>query len=239
MRIQLSLKATKTVPQEHFFSQYFTDMHGFLTSIAGKDEKYGKFCFGNLFPIENQRIETDKTYSVIISSSEPDIIEKIFFSIDTDEVLNIGELQFRIQDIQVMKPELNSNRIIESISPINITTHENGKIRFHKFNEENYLQLLQKNILNKYEFLRGKKPQIDLFENIEIKPYEKQPFCCFQINFFNKEKNKNFKVCGNKLVFKFKNISQEQLEIFQTIYDAGIGERTTYGAGFMIQRFEK
>lgn len=239
MRLLLKLKSTKTVDQEHFFKQYFTDMHGFLTRIAEKDEKYGKFCFGNLFPVKNQRIEADKDYSVMISSSEPSIIEKIFFNIDVERIMNIGELQFKIQDIELMKQKLKKNSIIESTSPINITTHENGKIRFHKFDEDNYLELLKKNILKKYEFLTGKVPQVDLFKNVKIEPYENHSFCCFQINFFNKGKNENFKVCGNKLVFFFNDIPEEQLEIFQTMYDAGIGERTTYGAGFMIQRFEK
>jgi CRISPR/Cas system endoribonuclease Cas6 (RAMP superfamily) len=40
-------------------------------------------------------------------------------------------------------------------------------------------------------------------------------------------------------VFKFNGISNEQLEIFQTLFDAGFGERTTFGAGYMIERWGK
>ena len=84
MRLLLRFEALNTISQEHLHKQYFTDMHGLLASVAGKDEEYGKFCFGNLFPINNQQIEQGKEYAVIISSSEPSIIEKLFFALEID-----------------------------------------------------------------------------------------------------------------------------------------------------------
>ena len=45
MRLKLTLNALKDVSQEHFHKQYFTDMHGLLAPVVGKDEDYGKFCF--------------------------------------------------------------------------------------------------------------------------------------------------------------------------------------------------
>ena len=239
MRLQIKLEALKTVSQEHFHKQYFTDMHGFLAKIAGKDEKYGKYCFGNLFPIKNQEVERGKDYFVIISSADPSIIEKIFFVLEIGGLLNIGELQFKINEIGLKSHKLLNNSTIESISPVNITTNDNGKIRFHKFDTNGYMGLLEKNLLNKYTFLKGIKPEINLFENITVTPHEKHPDSSFQINFFNKEENKNFKVIGSKLVFKFKEINDEQLSVFQTLFDAGFGERTTFGAGFMVERWKK
>ena len=239
MRLQLKLESLKTVSQKHFHRQYFTDMHGFLAKVAGKDEKYGKYCFGNLFPIKNQKIEQDKEYSVIISSSEPSIIEKIFFSLEIESILNIGELQFKIKDVSINSHKLLNNSIIESISPVNITTNNNGKIKFHKFDNNGYVKLLEKNLLNKYAFLKEIKPEINLFENVTITPNEKHPDSSFQINFFNKQENKNFKVVGSKLVFKFNKINEDQLKVFQVLYDSGFGERTTFGAGFMVWRWKK
>ena len=122
---------------------------------------------------------------------------------------------------------------------MNITTNNNGKIKFHKFDNNGYVKLLEKNLLNKYTFLKEIKPEINLFENVTITPNEKHPDSSFQINFFNKQENKNFKVVGSKLVFKFNKISEEQLKIFQTLYDSGFGERTTFGAGFMVWRWKK
>src|SRR3989344_1733152 len=237
MRIQLNLESMKTVSQEHFHKGYFTAMHGILANICGKDEDYGKFCFGNIFPINNQKIEQDKEYFIIISSSEPSIIEKIFFALEIGSLLNIGELQFKINDISLKNHKLLNNSTIESISPVNITTNNKGNIQFHKFDNNDYIKLLENNLLNKYAFLKGINTEINLFENVEVKVHEKYPDSSFQINFFNKGENKNFKVVGSKLVFKFNKISEKQLKVFQTLYDSGFGERTTFGAGFMVERF--
>ena len=239
MRLQLRLESLNTVSQEHFHRQYFTDMHGFLAKIAGKDEKYGKCCFGNLFPIENRLIEQGREYSLIISSVDPSITEKVFFSLNIDKIINIGELHFKIKEVKLKHNKLKNNSIIESIGPINITTHEKDRIKFHKFDNNDYIKLLEKNLLRKYSFLKGNKTNINLFENVDINVHEKHPSSSFQINFFNKEKNDSFKVIGSKLVFKFKKVNDEQLKVFQSLYDAGFGERTTFGAGFMIERFEK
>ncbi len=239
MRLNVKLKSLKTVSQEHFFKGYFTAMHGFLAEVAGRDEKYGKFCFGNIFPIKNQKIEEGKAYSVIISSSESSIIEKLFFFLDVGKRINIGELQFVILEVGLINRKLKNNSIIESVSPVNITAHKEGKICFLKFGDDSYLKYLEQSLLDKYSFLSGEKRDIDLFSNVEIFPHEKHPDASFQINFFNKQKNDNFKVCGSKLVFKFNNSSDEQLKVFQKLFDSGFGERTTFGAGFMIERFEK
>lgn len=236
MRLSLKFEALKTVLQEHFHKQYFTDMHGFLANIAGKDSKYGKFCFGNLFPIRNQKIEEKKIYSILISSSDPLVIEKIFFSLVVGSLVNLGEMQFRITEISIEQRKLNKNSVIESISPINITKNKDGKIYFYKLGDSEYLKLLQQHLLEKYAFLKGTKCNFNLFSSVVITANEKHPFAIFQINFFNKGKNDKFKVCGSKLVFTFKGISDEQLKVFQTLFDAGFGERTTYGAGFMIER---
>src|SRR3989344_3401240 len=235
MRLVVKLEALKTVAQEHLHRQYFTDMHGFLAPIAGKDQKYGKFCFGNLFPIRNQKVEQGKEYSIIISSADPSIIEKIFFSLEIDSLINIGELQFILKDVSLKHQKLMKNSIIESISPVNITTNDNGKIKFHKFDNKGYIKLLENNLLKKYSFLKGVGSKINLFENVTITPNEKHPDSSFQINFFNKKENKNFKVVGSKLVLKFENINDEQLKVFQTLYDSGFGEKTTFGAGFMVE----
>lgn len=235
MRLLLKLNAMKTVSQEHFFKGYFTAMHGLLAPVAGKDEKYSKFCFGNLFPVSNQKIEQGRDYSVIISSSNPLIIEKLFFYFEENKVVEIGELQFTLKEKVIMPVKLSPTSTIESISPVNITTHNGGKIKFHRFGDENFLELLRKNMLKKCQFLTGTAGPENLFENVEISAHKKHPFSCFQINFFNKGKNENFKVCGSKLVFRLKGVSDEQLKVFQTLFDAGIGERTSFGAGFMIK----
>ena len=236
MRLKLTLNALKDVSQEHFHKQYFTDMHGLLAPVVGKEGDYGKFCFGNLFPITEQKIIEGKDYSVIISSPEPKIIEKLFFSFEIDKLINIGELQFKVAEIGLEPRKLRNNSIIESISPVNLTVHEKDKIRFLKYDNNGSKDYLGKNLLGKYTFFSGKEFKGNLFENVDISEHEKHPFASFQINFFNKGKNKNFKVCGSKLVFKFKGISDEQLEVFQTVFDAGFGERTTFGAGFMVVR---
>jgi CRISPR-associated endoribonuclease Cas6 len=240
MRLNLKLIPKNTVSQNHFNTIFYTDMHGFVSSFFdNNNNNKGSFCFGNLFPIRNQKIEEGKEYSFIISSPLPNVIEKLFFSIPNS--FNIGECQFSLKEKQVLFTKLKNVSIIESLSPINITLHKDNKIKALKFDNEKYKFYLKKSLINKYNKITvdNLDSNFDLFNNIDIKEHERYKSNVFRINFSNKEKNNHFKVIGSKLVFSFDKISDEQLKIFQVLYDAGFGERSSFGAGFMVERWKK
>ncbi len=244
MRIILKLISKKTINQKEFNNKYNTSFHGFLFKKINDyyANKYGSFSFGNLFPIKNNIIKEGEKYNIIISSPKNELIEKLFFSINESSTINIGEGSFEIESIMIKNVILKKNSKIENIQPINITKQENNKIIAIKYEEEGFLELLKKNLIKKYNFFFPEEKideDFNLFENVIIKPYEKKKEASFPIYFYNKEKNDKFDVIGSKLIFKFNNISEDQLKVFQCCFDAGFGERTSYGAGFMIERWNK
>lgn len=237
MRLSLKLKSISTVLQRDFHSRYFTDFHGFVYQTM-KTEK-ALFSFSNLFPVKGQKVVQDEYYNVLISSSIPSVIEKIFFGLKIGEKINIGELSFLLEEVKLVTRQLKNDSVIESINVINLTKHTENRIRAIKYDQEGYKGFLKQSLIRKYNRITGNSvsEDFDLFSNVDISLHEKHPTASFPINFYNKGKNKSFNVIGNKLVFTFKGISDEQLKIFQVCYDAGFGERCSYGAGFMVERF--
>ena len=73
MRLNLLLESKNSISQNDFKKQFYTDFHGFLS------KKISEFCFGNIFPIKNKKIEEGNIYNLIISSHNPKNIEKLFF----------------------------------------------------------------------------------------------------------------------------------------------------------------
>ncbi len=249
MRLILSLRSNKTINQKNFEEKYHTAMHGFLYKQLlphfpnlHEEKSYGVFCFGNLFPIENSLIKEGGTYKVVITSPLPEVIEKLFFSISLEKLVNLGEASFTVLEKKIKIITLKKHSSIENISPIQITIKENEVIKSLKFGDARYLDCLRKNLIRKYNFFSGGSKldeEFQLFENVIIETYPHKAEASFPIYFYNKEKNDKFYIIGSKLIFHFKGINETQLKAFQTCFDAGFGERTTYGAGFVIERWNK
>ena len=112
-----------------------------------------------------------------------------------------------------------------------------------KYNDDKqmYLTHLKDNLIKKYNYFTHSNTttDFDLFSNVEIEEYSKRAEASFPIYFDNDESKKKFNVIGSKLRFIFKGISDEQLKIFQYVFDMGFGERTSFGAGFMVERWKK
>lgn len=248
MRIVLRLKANKTVSQKDTHAKFFTAMHGFiykkLSDSKFKDmhDKKGfkGFCFGNIYPIKGGKIESGKQYSLIISSPLPDLIQELFFSLSEGENINLGESSFTLEEFYVKQFRLSNNSVIETATILNLTRHENDKIIALKFKDSGYLDALSRNLIRKYNYFNKEKVEEDfpLFENIKIDLMNKGELAV-PLLIQTEGRNDTFTVIGNKLRFKFGNISEEQLKIMQFCFDIGFAERNSYGMGFMVERFGK
>ena len=247
MRLMLKLQAQKDVAQKEFQEKYPSSMNSFLYGCLEQKENFSKlhdenkfkgFCFGNLHPVKNKKIKQDEVYSVTISSSNPQIIETLFFTIKVDESVNLGEGSFKIVESGIQRIELEENSTLETLSVINVTENNEGNIKALSYlrEKEKYLEGLRKNLIRKYNSLKNKSvdESFDLFEGIEIKPIKGKEHA-IPILFDNKK----FNCIGNKLSFKIKELNETQREVFQTCLDAGFGERNSYGMGFMLARRDK
>ena len=250
MRLLLTLRSNKGVDQRQAFEKYFTAMHGFAYNKLSSSNSFKRlhetdgfkgFCFGNLFPVKNNRLIENKEYSVVITSPLPKIIETLFFQIKEEEMLNVGEFSFTVMRVQLQRFKIKPSDVLETMTLINVTKHDNGKIRALKFKDKGYLEHLRKNLVHKYNQFNEVKvlDNFDLFKNIEIKLRKGRNELSIPIFFYNKEKNKRFNIIGNKLVFHINDVSEEQLKVLQFCFDAGFGERNSYGMGFMVVRNRK
>ncbi len=249
MRLILHLRANNSTPQEGVYNKYNTAMHGFIyqklneTSFGNLHgvKHYKPFCFGNIFPIKDGKIRNGENYKVVITSPDSEFIQGIFFNLQEGEVVNLGEMSFTLEKFFVKMINIGNDSILENITPINITKHDNKSIKPVFFEDKEFLNLLKKNIIKKYNFFNKTKvdKDFDLFDQVEIVPYKKKSKSSFPIYFYNKGKNDSFNVMGSKIVFKLNNISDNQLKIFQFSFDLGFGERTSYGAGFMVERWKR
>ncbi|MBD3203019.1 CRISPR-associated endoribonuclease Cas6 [Candidatus Woesearchaeota archaeon] len=247
MRILLYLKANRTVIQDKITnSKYYSGMHGWIygklknTDYADMYSKKGfkKFCFGNLYPIRNQKIEQDKEYKVWISSPDEMFMINLLSNINIYEKINLGEFSFdlekiepkpskRIEDFFLLKSETITNVCLPvdgNLKPKAITlTKDNNKFK----------KQLSKNLIRKYNYFSKEdiEEDFDLWNNVKIKEIPKSEHA-IKLN-FTKESDNWFDVIGARYKFNLGNINEKQKKIFQLCFDLGFGERNTFGFGFV------
>lgn len=241
MRLKIELKANNSVPQKHFLNKYQNAMNAFFYNILSSSEKFKHlhdkkeikgFCFGNLHPIREGTVKENNNYRVYVSSAVPSIIETLFFGIKSDSSLELGDASFSVTSVSVEGRKLENNDRIETPVFIHLVKKDKKPILYN-IEQENFLKQLQNNLLHKHNKLNNDNTEMDnLFENVEIDHVlEKKEFSApLQFD------NGSYNVIGNKLYFKFNNISNEQLKVFQTCFDAGFGEKSSYGFGFMVKQ---
>lgn len=265
MRVILKLKAKASVSQKLFYQKYYSSTNGwFYKKVSSLHDKAGIkfFCFSNLIGIKEEKIELNEIYTVIFSFAEPDTAYKFVTSLGLGENIGLGEFQFELVKTKFDKLVIKENMILETPTIIvveeNIKTKE-GKSKRKSINyleeQKKYIDLLEKNILHKYNLLTSedsskkyvmKDREGHLFDNIEINPitYTKkvkedkgQNKGHFAIPVLRKEGSNNFiPFYGNKLEFKIGKITEEQKIILSKVIDAGFGMYNSYGMGFIIER---
>lgn len=242
MRLKIELKANNNVSQKHFLTKYHNAMNSYIYNILTAKEKFKNlhdektikgFCFSNVHPVREGKIKENENYRIIISSAVPSIIEALFFGIKNDSLMELGDASFTVTSVSVEGRKLDNNSTIETPIFIHITKKEDGKPLLFNNEKERFLKQLQNNLLHKHNKLNNDKIEMNnLFENVEIdKVLDKYEYSA-PLQFEHGQYN----VIGNKLYFKFNNITDEQLKVFQTCFDAGFGEKCQYGFGFMVKK---
>lgn len=251
MRLLFKLRANKSVVQKVFMAKYYNAMNSHIYQLLSKEETFRQlhaaksfkgFCFGNLYPSregeKREKIESTikegSLYNLAISSPIPKMIEALFFGIGDGEILNLGEGSFTVEEVWLKNFAVGRNDSLDTASIINLTTQVDGRIRsllFSKSRQE-YLDQLRKNLIRKHNALTKASVHeaFPLFDGVEVK-LNRERIYAIPITF---ETGRQFNCFGEKLSFRFNSISDSQLAIFQTCFDAGFGERNSYGMGFMV-----
>jgi len=249
MRILLSLSPTKKFVYD---LKYYYKTQGFIYSLLKNSEfsilhdkkSYKFFCFSNIFPIRDFK-EKDERY-ILISSPNENLIkvltEKLKEIMEKEIYIHIGEMEFKISHIKILKLKLNSkNCRLISATPIIIRIPEKNYEKYNipkeyrkrrfvywrpQYSFEAFVKQLEENLIKKYEEFYKKSIEIDRI--FEMFRFLKGPIVSHVII-----NGKEQKFIGSIWEFWFSYLNEKQKKMLEFGIDAGFGERNSLGFGFM------
>jgi CRISPR-associated endoribonuclease Cas6 len=159
----------------------------------------------------------------------------------TDKHIHIGEMEFKILRIKLLKPTLLKNCKLISATPIIIRIPEKNyekysipkeyrKRRFvywrPQYSFEAFVKQLEENLIKKYNEFYGENIKVNKL--FEIFKFLKGPIVSHVVI-----NGKERLVIGSTWEFKFNFITENQKRVLEFGVDAGFGERNSLGFGFI------
>jgi len=153
------------------------------------------------------------------------------------EEINIGEMQFKIEDISLFEPKIKNNCRIISATPIIIRIPQKNYEKYNITSDKKYIywrpeyafdvfvKQLEENLFKKYnEFYKTKLEEFPIFEQFKFK----KP----TVNIVIIDQTERMLV-GSIWEFWFSYLSNEQKKLLEFGIDCGFGERNSLGFGFV------
>ncbi len=252
MRIEITLRALKSF---NYDKNYYSKAQGAIYSLFKStsleylhDKKsYKFFCFSNIIPF-SEKIKEGEEKKWIISTPldyiATTLLDGLIIMKENAIPLNIGEMIFEIVDIDLKKPKIKKNFTVKTQTPIIIRIPErkydqyNIPLKFRKkryvywrpmYKKEAFHEQLKSNMIKK--FLTFHK---ELGENFKL-DYSSELLTENPIISRVFIKNKEQIFVGSLWRFEFKPKDKLEKELILFNFDAGFGERNSYGFGFMIK----
>ncbi|QKF77959.1 CRISPR-associated endoribonuclease Cas6 [Arcobacter defluvii] len=239
------LKCITYLKQDVSFEDSFDSISKFINySICQKDEYkqkhnqnvFNNYCFGSFFPIEKDKLyKKGNTYYFTFRT----IDEK--FAKELSNLLRANINNPYLQIVQVEKRDIKQFFISEiySATPVVVSLKKENEKSHQLFwtleKSGDIIELqnqLQENLIKKYEEFFGEKLKVsqNFIQLLEIKNHKPQSVC---FTTTKNEMQKKIRLIGNK----FRIIPNED-EISQKLaflsLGVGLGEKSSYGGGFMI-----
>jgi CRISPR-associated endoribonuclease Cas6 len=246
MRLLLELTSTKDCEYD---LKYYHKLQGFIYSLLRDtpysvlhDKKgYKFFCFSNIFPVpEDGKIKRGDKKNLLISSPDKLFINFLEEKVKERKEINIGEMQFELNNVKRLKVKLKKNFKIITATPIVIRipekNYEKYKIpmEFRKkryvywrsmYSFEVFVKQLEENLIKKYnEFY---KTNFSIDRIFEIFKFRKEVAIPLIIN------GREQIVIGSTWSFRFTYLTKEQKKILEFGVDSGFGERNSLGFWFV------
>ncbi len=232
-KLILELKALNDVSYSDFVKKYPKIFNAFLythskTLFKKHNEKnYRLLTFTKLFEIKNNKIIHDNKYYVVIISPYKDVIYELFNNFkNNNSNIMLGEGLFKINNVKKkLREKIKNFETIVLQTPV-VITKQDEKIKTLTFekNKDEYLDLLRKNMIKKYNFYYNTEipEDFNIFNNVNVKS---------KGSFSTPTGYGNFYV-GSELIFELGALSNIQKRIFQLSFNCGFGEKTALGFGF-------
>ncbi|MGC9166160.1 MAG: CRISPR-associated endoribonuclease Cas6 [Thermoplasmata archaeon] len=233
MRLLINLTSDKHVPKEYFNKYYFQSSIYFNLINTNFENLHNKkgfkfFTFSDFFPSGD--LEPNKIKSIIISSPNKDFIKTLFDKMNDNGLIYLSEKKLNISSLKVYEIK-NVPKIFETGSPI-VLQVEKKYNKYFSFKNNNsiscFLRRLKENAIKKYT----------TYYNIEEFNFEE--FIFDELMFkrevvVNLKKNgKNFLMIGSTWYYLKKiRISNDLLNFYRFIMEAGLGEKNSLGFGFI------
>ncbi|MCZ7406082.1 MAG: CRISPR-associated endoribonuclease Cas6 [Candidatus Methanoperedens sp.] len=226
--------------------KYHNKLHGFVykllkaTPYENIHDKngYKHFCFSGIMPPFDMKAGDKRT--LIISSPDAGLVATFGAALEKVKTANIGDFSFHVNKI-TLKPSIVGRSVKLAVrTPI--------VCKIPRWNYENYgiesehefvywrknlpfnafLRQLEENLIKKYRDHKG----------MEIEEERYLPL--FQQFFFKKQvvnhvviEGKEVMVFGSLWEFIFSHLSREQQELLEFGVDSGLGEKNSFGFGFV------
>lgn len=247
MRLLIRMKSTKDCAYE---MKYHAKMQGFFYNLlrdAGIDSLHDKkgykfFCFSNIYPIA--AMNPGDSRNLLFSSPDERIIKGIHAELqklkEKNLPINIGDLQFFIADMLLVRPNLSNSAKIITATPITIRIPERNYDAYAISPEQRkknyvywrpsidfsaFVKQLNENLFKKYnEYYGTKIDEFPVFEQYRYKKPTANPII---------EDGREYVVAGSIWEFSFSYVSQEQRKLLEFGIECGFGERNSLGFGFV------
>ncbi|OFI05282.1 CRISPR associated protein Cas6 [Clostridium acetireducens DSM 10703] len=188
---------------------------------------YGKFKLDK----ENKTITYYENGNFLVSSYDNIFLSYIINNIMLEGKINIAGNDIEIENIETKFIKINKNKMkVYTKSPITVysTIKINGKNKTYYYSpyEEEFSELIRKNLLKKYQAFHGKKPNNDKFD----------------IKILNKNKLKENIVIYKGLVIKAWSgefLLEGSEELIDVAYNAGVGSKNSQGFGCLEEKNAK
>ncbi len=247
MRLLIRMKAPKDCAYE---MKYHAKMQGFFYNLlrdAGIDSLHDKkgykfFCFSNIYPIA--AMKSGDSRNLLFSSPDERIIKGVHAGLknlnEKNAPINIGDMQFSIADISIVRPKLSDNAKIITATPITIRIPEKNYDNYAILPEQRkknyvywrpsidfsaFVKQLNENLFKKYnEYYDARIEEFPVFGQYQYKKPTANPII---------EDGREYVVAGSIWEFSFPCMTEEQRKLLEFGLECGFGERNSMGFGFV------
>ena len=171
-------KSYNHILQAFFYKNMDKELATFLHDIGypyGK-RRFKLFTFskiiGKLREKKEGKVFFEPDITLYFASPLFDIVSSHVKTLLKRGELRLGKNKVEVSTIESIRPKVSKNTVVRCLSPITVYKTPEGEKRFHYLTpfEEEFYELLKKNLLKKYELVYGKPYE----DELEIEPVKVQ-----------------------------------------------------------------
>ena len=244
MRLLISFRSLKYCSYD---LRYYHKLRGFLYDLQRDSKAFNRhvlegykfFAYSNIFPAIDMKPGDFRT--LIVSCPNKDWIDWLRGRLerykDSGKLVEIGEMQFRIEKLQTLLPHVEKSVKIITGTPVvlripqekyntyGITSERSYEYWKPQYDFNAFLKQLSDNLVKKYNLYYNENvKEISLFEQFQFK----KEVCVHRI-----EDGVEIPTIGTLWEIRFDHLDEQKRKILQLGLESGFGELNSSGFGFV------